>query len=80
MSREVLDQLYRLYARPNLDCGDIIYHKCDPDKQLNFTGDMEQTQYKAALAVSWVWNGINMLGLLEELQWETLYDRRSPAF
>ena len=37
VSKEVLDQIYKLYVRPHLDYGDIIYHKHDPDKQLNFT-------------------------------------------
>ena len=72
MSREVLDQIYRLYVRPNLDYGDSIYHKCDPDMQLNFTEQLEQAQYKAALAVSGAWKGTNRLRLLEELGWETL--------
>ena len=30
VSREVLDQVYKLYIRPHLDCGDIIYHRFDP--------------------------------------------------
>ena len=51
-SREVLDQTYMLYVRPHLNYGDIIYHKYDPDMQLNFMQQLEQTQYKAALAVS----------------------------
>ena len=27
VSREVLDQVYKLYIRPHLDYGDIIYHR-----------------------------------------------------
>ena len=76
VSREVLDQIYKLYVRTHLDYGDNIYHKHDPDKQLNFTEQLEQTQYKAALAVSGAWKGTNRSRLLEELGWETLYDRR----
>ena len=76
VSSEVLDQIYKLYVRPHLDYGDIIYHKYDPDKQLNFTEQLEQTQYKSALAVSGALKGTNRLRLLEELGWETLYDRR----
>ena len=30
VSREVLDQVYKLYVRPHLDYGDIIYHRFDP--------------------------------------------------
>ena len=62
--------------RPQLDYGDIKYHKYDPDMQLNFTGQLEQTQYKAALVVSGAWSGTSRQRLLEELGWETLYDRR----
>ena len=76
VSREVLDQIYKLYVRPHLEYGDIIYHKYDPDKQLNFTEQLEQAQYKAALAVSGAWKGTYRSRLLEELGWETLYDRR----
>ena len=59
-----------------MDYGDIIYHKYDPDKQLNFTEQLEQAQYKAGLAVSGAWKGTNRSRLFEELGWETLYDRR----
>ena len=71
-----IDQIYKLYVRPHLDYGDIMYHKYDLDKQLNFTEQLEQTQYKAALAVSGAWKGTNRLRLLEEPGWETLCDRR----
>ena len=62
--------------RPHLDFGDIIYHKYDPDMQLNFTQQLEQTQYKAALAVTGAWMGTSRKKLLEELGLETLYNRR----
>ena len=29
--------MYKLYLRPHLDYGDIIYHKHDPDLKLDFT-------------------------------------------
>ena len=31
VSMEVLDQVYKLYIKPNLGNGDIIYHKYDPE-------------------------------------------------
>ena len=31
VSRDVLDQIYKLYVRPHLDYGDIIYHRHDPE-------------------------------------------------
>ena len=37
VSREILDQAYKLNVRPNLDYGDILYHKHDPEMHLSFT-------------------------------------------
>ena len=67
VSREVLDQTYKLYLRHHLDYGDIIYHKYDPDMQLNFMQQLEQTQYKTALAVTGAWMGTSTKNQLEEL-------------
>ncbi len=44
VSRDVLDQSYKLYVRPHLDYGDIIYHKYDPEMRLSFTKKLNQTQ------------------------------------
>ena len=41
ISREVLDQVYKLHIRPHLDYGDIIYHKFDPNMHLEFTKKVE---------------------------------------
>ena len=35
VSREVLDQVYKLYVRPHLDIGDIVYQKYDPKMKLD---------------------------------------------
>ena len=76
VSRHVLDQIYKLYVRPHLDYGDIIYHRYDPDMQSTFTHRLEQIQYAAALAVTRAWRGTSRQRLYEELGWETLYQRR----
>ena len=76
VSRNVLDQIYKLYVRPHLDYGDIIYHQYDPSMQSHFTQVLEQTQYSAALAVTGAWRGTRRQKLYNELGWETLYDRR----
>ena len=55
VSCDVLDQMYKLYVRPYLHYGDIIYHKVDPELSLDFTKKLEATQYSAALAVSSAW-------------------------
>ena len=57
VSRNVLDQIYRLYVRSHLDYGDIIYHRHDPECKLEFTKRLESTQFSAALAVSGAWRG-----------------------
>ena len=76
VSRDVLDQMYKLYVRPHLDYGDIIYHKVDPELSLDFTKKLEATRYSAALAVSGAWRGTSKCKLYEELGWENLYHRR----
>ena len=74
--REVLDQMYKLYVRPHLDYGDIIYHKFDPEFTLEFTRKLESTQYTAVLTVSGACRGTNRNKLYEELDFEYLYHRR----
>ena len=70
VSRDVLDQIYKLYVRSYLDYGDIIYHQYDPEFKLDFTKKLESTQYSAALAVSGAWRGTDTGKLYEELGWE----------
>ena len=72
---DVLDQMSKLYVRPHLDYGDIIYHKFDPELTLEFTKKLETVQYSTALAVSGAWRGTKCK-LYEELGWEYLYHRR----
>ena len=76
VTREVLDQIYKLYVRSHLDHGDIIYHKYDPHMVLDFTKKLEATQYAAALAVIGAWHGTNRDKLYDELGWEYLYHQR----
>ena len=59
VSRDVLDQMYKLYVRRHLDYGEIIYHKFDPEFTLEFTRQLESTQYTVALAVSGALRGTN---------------------
>ena len=61
VSRDVLDQMYKLYVRPHFDYGDIT---------------LESTQYTAALAVSGAWRGTSRQKLYDELGWENLYHGR----
>ena len=73
VSRDVCDQIYKLYVRPHLDYGDIIYHKHDPEFTHDMTKGSEGIQYSVALAVSGAWRGTNIDRLYEELGWESLY-------
>ena len=72
VSRNVLYQMYKLYVRPHIDYGNVIYH----NQSMPLSRKLESTQYKAALAVSGAWKGTNNDRLLEELGWETLSNRR----
>ena len=53
VSRKVLDLCYKLYVRPHLDYGDVIYH----NQRADLVNILEQVQYKAALIVSGCWQG-----------------------
>ena len=72
VSRKVLDLSYKLYVRPHLDYGDVIYH----NQRTDLMNLVEQVQYKAALIVSGCWQGTNREKLYEELGWEYLSQRR----
>ena len=72
VSRKVLDMTYKLYIRPHLDYGDIIYH----NQRTDLMNLLEQVQYKAALIVSGCWQGTSREKLYDELGWESLANRR----
>ena len=76
VSRDVLIKLYKLYVRPCLDYGDIIYHKVNPSGRLDVKNKLEQTQYAAALDATGAWKGTSRDKRYKELGWETVYDRR----
>ena len=75
VSRDTLDQLYKLYARPHLDDGHIIYHKYDPDLRLDLAKRLDQTQCSATLAVTGAWGGASRQMLFNDLIWENLCNR-----
>ena len=70
--RKVLDLSYKLYVRPLLDYGDVIYH----NQREDLMNLVEQVQYKAALIVTGCWQGTSRVKLYDELGWESLSDRR----
>ena len=67
VTRDVLDQMYKLYVRPHLDYTDVLYHQYD----LNFSLSLS-----TVLAVTGAWRGTNTDKIYEELGWESLYHRR----
>ena len=83
LPRHTLNELYKLYVRPNLDYGDVIYHI--PSKVCEFSQNillpslmekLESVQYSAALAVTGTWRGTSRDKLYAELGWESLSSRR----
>ena len=72
ITRPVLDKIYKMYVRPHLDYGDIIYHNQLQDSmQL-----LESVQYQAGLVVTGCWKGTSRAKLYADLGWESLSDRR----
>ena len=64
LPRHTLNELYKLYVRPHLDYGDVIYHI--PAKVCDFSGSvilpslmekLESVQYSAARAITGTWRG-----------------------
>ena len=72
ISRDVLNMSYKMYVRPHLDYGDVIYH----NSRIFLMDLIEQVQYKAALIVTGSWQGTSRFNLYNELGWESLSDRR----
>ena len=83
LPRHTLNELYKLYVRPHLDYGDVIYHF--PAKVCEFSGSviltslmekLESVQYSAARAITGTWRGTSREKLYAELGWEPLSGRR----
>ena len=79
LPRQSLNELYKLYVRPHLDYGDVIYHTpqhvCEFSQNITLSNQMEKLesiQYSAALAVTCAWKGTSRVKLYDELGWESL--------
>ena len=72
VSSSVLELTYKMYIRPHLDYGDLIYH----NQSAPMMDKLESIQYQAGLIVSGCWKGTNKIKLVRELGWETLSQRR----
>ena len=73
LPRTSLITIYKLFARPHLDYGDIIY-----DQKFNesFHQRMESIQYNAAIAITGAIRGISSEKLYQALSLESLRSRR----
>ena len=78
LSRNTLSELYKLYVRPHLDYGDVIYHVPQRDDcSGNYLMEkLESVQYSTALVVTGTWRGTSQERLYNELGWESLSSRR----
>ena len=83
LPRHTLSELYKLYVRPHLDYGDVIYHipakVCEFSQNIilsNLMEKLESVQYSAALAVTGTWRGTSREKPYTELGWESLSSRR----
>ena len=72
-SRQALVTTYKVFIRPHLDYGDIVYDKPDNGKFIN---KIEKAQYDAALAITGAIRGTSREKLYAELGIESLKFRR----
>ena len=76
--------LFKLYVRPHLDYGDILYHTADLNKHsiqnLEASAELlrkvESIQYDAARIITGAWMGSSRKELYKNLGWESLNNRR----
>ena len=73
VSRQSLLTIYKSFARPILDYGDIIYDK--PHKG-SFIEKIERVQYNACLVITGAFKGTSRECLYQELGLESLKARR----
>ena len=83
LPRHTLNELYKLYVRPHLDYGDVIYHipskACEFSQNIilpNMMEKLESVQYSAALVITGTWRETSREKLYTELGWESLSSRR----
>jgi len=84
VSHRVLEVVYKLYVRPHLDYGDVLYHSANPNKNIifepsthsSFLKKVEEIQYSAAKIITGAWQGTSTEKLYKILGWESLNCRR----
>ena len=82
---QTLENIYKLYVRPHLDYGDIVFDTADLTQTEIFsfknTNDkisieIETIQYQAARIVTGAWKGSSTMKLYNILGWESMKNRR----
>ncbi len=73
VSSAVLEMTYKMYVRPHLDYGDVIYH----NQHAISMELLEKIQYQAGLVITNCWKGTSRIKLYKELGWESLSQRRN---
>ena len=71
--RTSLLTIYKLFIRPHLDYGDVVYDQPSNDA---FSNKLETVQYNAALAITGAIKGTSCEKLYQELGLEYLQQRR----
>ena len=71
--RTSLLTIHKVFVRPHLDYADIIYVKLDNE---SFNGLVEKVQYNAALTITGAIRGTSLERIYNELDLESLADRR----
>ena len=79
-----LETIYKMYIRPHLDYGDMVYDTGEVVRDTIFPLNnssillkrVESIQYEAARIVSGAWNKTCRVKLYENLGWESLQNRR----
>ena len=73
LPRAALIMIYKAFARPHLDDGDILYYQAF---NLSFQQKLESIQYRACLAITGAIRGISREKIYQELGLESLQSRR----
>ena len=80
---DVLENIYKLYTRPNFDYADIVYHKAEEKNAIfhlennnHLMKQIETVHYEAARAITGAWKGTSREKLYKNLGWESLNQRR----
>ena len=81
-----LETVYKLYIRPHLEYGDLVFnaHEIGKSKIFNTFQDsdsisfeIDSIQYQAAKVITGAWDKSNKAKLYELLGWESMQDRRT---